>query len=66
MQQPNVPWYIAAVVAGGIAVCGYALASNDPNVTFLTANVKFLIGSLNAVLGAFAIYLNISKDATKP
>lgn len=63
MNQPTVPLWFAAVIAGGIAACGFVVGVTDPAVTWLSPNVKVLIGALNAMLGAFAIVLNIRKSA---
>ncbi len=59
MREPLVPLWVAVLVAVAISMIGFALAYQDPAVTFLTPPVRFLLGLGNAGLGTFAVILGI-------
>lgn len=59
MSQPSVPMWLAVLVAVTISMVGFALAYQDPSVTFLTPPVRFVLGLANMGLGTFAVMLNI-------
>ncbi len=54
MREPLVPLWVAVLVAVLISMDGFALAYNDPQLTFLTPTVRFLLGLANMGLGTFA------------
>ena len=58
-NAPNVPMWLAVVVAVTISMVGFALAYQDPSLTFLTPPVRFVLGLANMGLGTFAVMLNI-------
>lgn len=59
VPQPNVPWWVGVIVVGIQALNVFLLTNSDPAVTFLTANVKFLIGAESVVVTAVATLLNL-------
>ena len=65
MSQPNVPWWAAALVLAGISACGAILAYNDPALVIAPV-IKFAVVITNAVLGTFAVILNIKPNNPAP
>lgn len=59
MREPLVPLWVAVLVAVLISMDGFALAYQDPSLTFLTPPIRFLLGLANAGLGTFAVILGI-------
>lgn len=59
MREPLVPMWCAVLTAVAISMIGFALAYQDPSVTFLTPPVRFFLGLANMGLGTFAVVLGI-------